>query len=198
MPNPYFDSLGFQESPLYDDLIRESIYNHGIGAKYLPKSIFNTDEVLGKVDGEFKEAFDLDVVIVETANFNEASQVYNNFGLFIDKTATIAIHKGEFDRIVQQEPKPGDVVYLPQWDLYFEVLEPASMNVLQFASNFVYLMYCKLFESKGEAFITGDPEIDKASNIYQDNLSDDEIQGITNRFNSLVEFNKDNPFSGTF
>jgi len=199
MPNPYFDALGNQEQPLYEDLMRESIYNHGILAYFIPRNHFETDEILGKSDSNFEKYYAIDVVIKDSLNFDADADLFEKFGAFVEKRITVVTHKTEFLNITKMEPRRGDLIRLPTWNMTLEIQAPDTMNVMEFGLVNIYELKCHMFESKGEEFETGNAEIDNLSNLYGTNLlNSDDADALEDKFNELVEFNKNNPFSNTF
>lgn len=200
MPNPYFDSLGTQEVQLYNDIMRETIYNHGIAAKYLLRDTFNSDKLLGRSDAEFNKAHDIDVVIVEASNLDANWKMYQQFGVTINKGIVLAVHKDSIKSEIGRAPIEGDIVYLPKWDLMLLMNDLDTMNILAFGGDYVYIMNCVLYEPKGEEFNTGVGEIDAYTGKFddlQDNTNNQKTE-IMDSFNDLVAFSENNPFSKRF
>lgn len=199
MPNPIFDALGITESPLYDDLMRESIYNHGIGAKFLPRTHINEDDLLGRTDGAFHTALDIDVVITDTNNLDTQSEVFESYGITIEKTISFNVHKSTFLSINSNNaPEVGDLVYLPYWDLLLEINAVDTMNVLELGAAFVYSFSTTLYKNHGDEFSTGVAGIDDTATDYLADMAVSDDTAINSRFSSLVEFSEDNPFSQNF
>jgi hypothetical protein len=200
MTTPYFNALGtVQESEIWNDLTRESIYNHGINALYLKAEYADKDEIMGDTSRAFNDAVEIDVLIKESSNIDSDSNLFEKFGIIIDKTITLQVHRDSFLDLVGVQPKKGDLVWLPAWDLLMEITSVNSMNKLQFGSQFVYSFVTTLFQNNAEEFNTGVGEIDKENAEYFSEMAEQsDVEAITQRFNELVEFSSDNPFSNNF
>lgn len=165
----YFNNQGAtREQFLVEDLIIESIKNHGIDIYYIPRdSQSSLDELFGDDPVKsFTRAYKIDMYL-ETANdFTGNQEFFSKFGLEIQKDAKVCVARRTFEKYVKGErnlPKEGDLVYLPVQQKLLEVrFVEEEKNFFQAGKKAPYMFGLSLetFKYNGELIATGVSEID--------------------------------------
>lgn len=170
----YFNNQGAtREQFLVEDLIIESIRNHGIDIFYLPMSsrdqidpLFGEDTVK-----RYNIAYKLDMYMETFNNFEGQQEFFSKFGLNIDKTARVAVARRTFERFVGSKirrlPKEGDLIWLPIQQKLMEIRfveEEKNFFQLGKIQPYMYALSLEAFKYNGELLNTGMEEIDVICN----------------------------------
>ena len=163
------------EQQLIEDLIIESIRNHGIDVYYLPReSRSSTDELFGDDPVKcYRSAIKVDMYMESFQDFEGNSEFFSKFGLEIQKVARMAVARRTFERLVTKQypithnlPKEGDLVYLPTQKKIMEIKGvEEEKNFFQAGKIAPYMfgLTMEAFKYNGELFETGVSEIDDIS-----------------------------------
>lgn len=163
------------EQQLIEDLIIESIRNHGIDVYYLPReSRSSTDELFGDDPVKcYRSAIKVDMYMESFQDFEGNSEFFSKFGLEIQKVARMAVARRTFERLVTKQyplthnlPKEGDLVYLPVQKKIMEIKGvEEEKNFFQAGkiAPYMYGLTMEAFKYNGELFETGVSEIDDIS-----------------------------------
>ena len=167
----YFNNQGAtREQFLVEDLIIESIRNHGIDVYYLPRSSQSSlDELFGDDPVKsFDIAFKIDMYLETFNDFEGNQEFFSKFGLEIQKAAKVAVARRTFERIISPNirllPKEGDLIYLPVQDKLMEIkFVEEEKNFFQLGKKapYMYGLSIEAFRYNGELINTGMSEIDK-------------------------------------
>ena len=124
----YFNNQGAtREQFLVEDLIIESIRNHGIDIYYLPRASQSTfDELFGDDPVKsFNSAYKIDMYLETFNEFEGNQEFFAKFGLEIQKSAKVAVARRTFERLInpalRNTPKEGDLIYLPVQQKLLEI-----------------------------------------------------------------------------
>ena len=177
------------EQNLLEDLIIESIKNHGIDVYYLPReSQSSFDELFGDDPVKyFRKAIKLEMYLESFQNYEGNQEFFSKFGLEIQDTARLCVARRRFERQVasvmgadRRVPKEGDLIYLP---IQFKLMEikfvQEEKNFFQLGRDsinpYMYGLTVEAFKYNGELLQTGTEEIDRIadlqSNILELNLN---------------------------
>ena len=182
----YFNNNGFgsQERFLVEDLINESIKNHGIDVYYIPRdSQSSLDEIYGEDPVKsFTQAIKIEVYLETYNNFEGNEEFFSKFGLEVSKGVKVAMSRKSFDTYVstvvdRNVPKEGDLIYLPtqlklmeikfveQEKSFFQLGRPGFRSgsvsaVGQAKIGYMYEISLETFRYNGELIKTGFAEID--------------------------------------
>ena len=167
----YFNNQGAtREQFLVEDLIIESIRNHGIDIYYLPRS---SHSVLDKLFGDdpvkyYNKAYKIDMYMETFNDFEGQQEFFSKFGLQIDKTAKVAVAKRTFNRLLPSSvrliPKEGDLIYLPVQQKLMEIRfveEEKNFFQLGKVQPYMFSLSIETFKYNGELLDTGISEIDE-------------------------------------
>jgi len=167
------------EQQLLEDLIIESIRNHGIDVYYIPRdSQSSTDELFGDDPVKtFKTAIKLEVYLESFRDYEGNKEFFSKFGLQIAETARLCIARRTFERLVTKQfpnthhtPKEGDLLYLPiQYKLMEIKFVEDEKNFFQLGRDsknpYMYGLTVEAFKYNGELLQTGVTEIDRIGDI---------------------------------
>ena len=171
----YFNNQGAtREQMLIEDMIIESIRNHGIDIYYLPResqseldSLFGDDPVK-----TFTKAYKIDMYLESFQDFEGNQEFFSKFGLQIQKEARVAVARRTFERFVPKTlrnvPKEGDLIWMPVQQKLLEIrFVEEEKNFFQ-AGKFAPYMYglnLEVFKYNGEVINTGVDEIDAIADV---------------------------------
>jgi hypothetical protein len=166
----YFNNQGGnREQFLVEDLIIESIKNHGIDIFYLPRT---SQSIVDTIYGEdpvkyYDRAYKIDMYLETFNDFEGQQEFFSKFGLQVEKTARVAIARRTFEKYVPTDvrnlPKEGDLVYLPVQRKLMEVrFVEREKNFFQLGkmTPYMYVLSLETFKYNGELINTGYDEID--------------------------------------
>ena len=177
------------EQHLLEDLIIESIKNHGIDVYYLPReSQSSVDELFGDDPVKyFRKAIKIEMYLESFQNYEGNQEFFSKFGLEIQDTARLCVARRRFERQVssvmgadRRVPKEGDLIYLP---IQFKLMEikfvQEEKNFFQLGRDsinpYMYGLTVEAFKYNGELLQTGTEEIDRIadlqSNVLELNLN---------------------------
>lgn len=158
-----------REQFLIEDLIIESIKNHGIDIYYLPReSRSSVDELFGDDPVKsFSKAYPIEMFLETFQDFEGNQEFFAKFGLEIQKTARVAVARRTFERYVptalRNTPKEGDLIWMPIQQKLLEIKRvEEEKNFFQAGKLAPYMfgLSIETFKYNGEFFETGILEID--------------------------------------
>lgn len=166
------------EQFLLEDLIIESIKNHGIDIYYIPRdSQSSTDELFGDDPVKyFSHAIKIEVYLESFKDYEGNKEFFSKFGLEIQETARLVLSRRSFEKYVtsimgdtHNVPKEGDLIYLPiQYKLMEIKFVEEEKNFFQLGrdsrSPYMYGLTVEAFKYNGELLDTGMDEIDRIAN----------------------------------
>jgi hypothetical protein len=168
-----------QEQLLLEDLIIESIKNHGIDVYYMPReSQSSTDELFGDDPVKtYRSAIKLEMYLESVQGYEGNKEFFGKFGLEIQETARLCIARRTYEKLVTSRfpsthhtPKEGDLIYLPiQYKLMEIKFVEDEKNFFQLGRDsknpYMYGISMEAFKYNGELLQTGVDEIDRIGNI---------------------------------
>ena len=196
----YFNNQNARtEQFLLEDLIIESIKNHGIDVYYIPRdSQSSIDELFGDDPVKsFTRAFKLEVYLETFRDYEGNKEFFGKFGLEIQETARLALARRTFEKYVtsvlgatNNVPKEGDLIYLP---VHFKLMEikfvEEEKNFFQLGKDaknpYMYGLTVEAFKYNGEYLNTGMTEIDRIGNIQAIVVEYEVNAGGTGTFTNL-------------
>jgi hypothetical protein len=162
-----------REQLLLEDMIIETIKNHGIDIYYLPReSRSELDELFGDDPVKsYSKAFPIEMYLESSNDFEGNQEFFSKFGLEIQKAARVTIAKRTFHKHIplslRNHPKEGDLVYLPVQQKILEIKfveEEKNFFQLGRSDPYMYGLSLEVFKYNGELFSTGIVTIDSISN----------------------------------
>ena len=171
----YFNNQGAtREQMLIEDMIIESIRNHGIDIYYMPResqseldALFGDDPVK-----TYTKAYKIDMYLESFQDFEGNQEFFSKFGLQIQKEARVAVARRTFERYVPKTirnvPKEGDLIYMPIQQKILEVrFVEEEKNFFQAGkvAPYMYGLNLEVFKYNGEVINTGVQEIDAIADL---------------------------------
>lgn len=176
-----------REQLLLEDMIIESIKNHGIDIFYLPRtSLGEIDSLFGDDPVKYyNKAYKIDMYLETFNDFGGQQEFFSKFGLQIEKTARMAIARRTFEKYVPQNlrniPKEGDLIYLPAQRKLMEIrFVDRDISFFQLGKQepYMYVLSLETFKYNGEFLNTGYEDIDfccddsaLSTNFYVSNVA---------------------------
>jgi hypothetical protein len=171
----YFNNQGASnEQMLIEDMIIESIRNHGIDIYYLPRESQSTfDELFGDDPVKcYTKAYKIDMYLETFNDFEGNQEFFSKFGLEIQKSARVAVARRTFERLVptwlRSVPREGDLIYLPVQEKLLEIKRvEEEKNFFQAGKVAPYMfgLFIETFKYNGELIDTGYEDIDDIPDV---------------------------------
>jgi hypothetical protein len=166
-----------REQILIEDMIIESIKNHGIDIYYIPRdSQSSLDELFGDDPVKsFTQAYPMEAYLESFNDFEGNSEFFSKFGLEIQKSARMAIARRTFEQNLPTDlrnlPKEGDLIWMPVQQKLLEIRRvEEEKNFFQAGKLAPYMfgLNIETFKYNGELINTGIEAIDKVceNNAY--------------------------------
>ena len=158
-----------REQILIEDMIIESIKNHGIDVYYLPREsqseldrLFGDDPVKS-----FSTAYAIEMYLESFQDFEGNQEFFSKFGLQIQKEARVAVARRTFEKNIptgiRNVPKEGDLIYLRVQQKLLEIKfveEEKNFFQLGKSAPYMFSLNLEVFRYNGERLTTGIAEID--------------------------------------
>jgi hypothetical protein len=172
-----------REQMLVEDLIIESIRNHGIDVWYLPRTTrANTEDKLFGDDPvkAYARAIKIDMYLETFQDYEGNKEFFSKFGLRIDESARLAVARRTFEKLVglnlRNLPKEGDLIYLPIQMKLMEIrFVEEERNFFQLGRDsmnpYMYVLSIETFKYNGELLNTGIEEIDSISRVITNSVT---------------------------
>jgi len=158
-----------REQMLLEDLVIESIRNHGIDVYYMPRTSQGTlDSLFGDDPVKYyDQAIKLDMYLETFQDFGGQQEFFSKFGLQIEKTARLAVARRTFEKYIatalRNMPKEGDLIFMPTQRKLMEIrFVEKDMSFYQLGKviPYMYGLSLETFKYNGEFLNTGIEEID--------------------------------------
>lgn len=158
-----------REQMLIEDMVIESIRNHGIDIYYVPRdSQSSLDELFGDDPVKsFTQAYQMEAYLESFQDFEGNQEFFSKFGLEIQKSARMAIARRTFERYIPTDlrnlPKEGDLIWMPVQQKLLEIRRvEEEKNFFQAGKLAPYMfgLNIETFKYNGELFNTGIAGID--------------------------------------
>jgi len=192
--NPFFLKGSKNEQLLVQDLINEHLKIYGIDVLYLPRKIFNKDDILKEIQSTtFYDSFTIEAYLNNYDGYAPDSDIMTKFGLRLKNEINLTISRERFEEFIvpfldvlkdkvnedlinilkseydltelATRPKEGDLIYFPLGQRLFEIKRVESEKPFyQLGTNYIYELSCELFEYENEVFDTSVEEIDSIIN----------------------------------
>ena len=187
----YFNNqAASREQLLIEDMIIESIKNHGIDIYYLPRdSQSELDELFGDDPVKsYTSSYPMEMFLETFNDFEGNQEFFSKFGLEVQKSARVAVARRTFEKYVpsalRNAPKEGDLIWLPAMQKLMEIkFVEQEKNFFQLgrgsrgAGNgsyeqlgkfipYMFELNIELFKYNGEVLDTGVLAVDSLPDIH--------------------------------
>ena len=123
--NSYFRTFDARnEQELLHSLTQESIQIYGHDVSYIPRTLVNTDTVLGEDSiSEYKDAYSVEMFIKSVDGFEGEGDLISKFGLEVRDQIVFSLARRAWEGLdLGVRPKEGDLVYFPLTSKLFQIM----------------------------------------------------------------------------
>lgn len=192
----YFNNQdALSEQHLLEDLIIESIKNHGINVYYLPRRSQSTNDALFGDDPvkTYTDAYKIEMFLESARDYEGNKEFFSKFGLEIQETAKLVVSRRSYEKYVYSQnpdrlrPKEGDLIFLVHQHKLMEVkFVEEEKNFFQLGRDkinpYMFGLTVEAFKYNGELLQTGIDIIDRISEIQAINLAHNMQAGGTGTY----------------
>lgn len=163
----YFSKSNEFEQELLENLAIESIKINGVDVYYLPRTLFDTDQIFKEdVLSTFNKGYLIEVYVKNIEGFAGEREILTKFGLESRQQVTFVLARRRFDEEIgfqagKSRPFEGDLVFFPVTQGLFEIKYVDHQKPFyQLSDRYVYELKCEKIEYSSERLNTGIPEVD--------------------------------------
>jgi hypothetical protein len=129
------------------------------------------------VMSKFKEAYLIEMYLVNVEGFGEQSEFISKFGLRITDEITFIVSQRRWEDVVStaitttapRRPNEGDLIYYPLTDDFYELkFVERESPFYQLGKIYYFTMTAEIYDAGNAIFETGDPNLDSISKNNQD------------------------------
>ena len=176
--NPFFKDSN-AEFRLLDDLTIETIKAMGRDMIYIPRELFNKDDIFGEdTQSKFTSGYTIEMYIENVQEFGGDKDIATKFGIAITDRVNLQVSKTRFRQEITNRtgsidrPREGDLIYMPMSGSLFEInFVEDERPFYQFGKLTTYSLSCELFTYSGEDIETGITEVDEVESKRKDYAS---------------------------
>ena len=155
--NSYFRTFDARnEQELLHSLTQESIKIYGHDVSYIPRTLVNTDTVLGEdSNSEYKDAYSVEMFIKSVDGFEGEGDLISKFGLEVRDQIVFSLARRAWEGLdLGVRPKEGDLVYFPLTSKLFQIM------FVEHETPFYQNGALPTFDLTCELFVYSDEKID--------------------------------------
>ena len=155
--NSYFRTFDARnEQELLHSLTQESIKIYGHDVSYIPRTLVNTDTVLGEDSiSEYKDAYSVEMFIKSVDGFEGEGDLISKFGLEVRDQIVFSLARRAWEGLdLGVRPKEGDLVYFPLTSKLFQIM------FVEHETPFYQNGALPTFDLTCELFVYSDEKID--------------------------------------
>ena len=162
--NSYFRTFDARnEQELLHSLTQESIKIYGHDVSYIPRTLVNTDTVLGEDSiSEYKDAYSVEMFIKSVDGFEGEGDLISKFGLEVRDQIVFSLARRAWQGLdLGVRPKEGDLIYFPLTSKLFQIMfVEHETPFYQNGALPTFDLTCELFVYSDEKIDTDVDEID--------------------------------------
>ena len=162
--NSYFRTFDARnEQELLHSLTQESIKIYGHDVSYIPRTLVNTDTVLGEDSiSEYKDAYSVEMFIKSVDGFEGEGDLISKFGLEVRDQIVFSLARRAWEGLdLGVRPKEGDLVYFPLTSKLFQIMfVEHETPFYQNGALPTFDLTCELFTYSDEKIDTDVDDID--------------------------------------
>ncbi len=162
--NSYFRTFDARnEQELLHSLTQESIQIYGHDVSYIPRTLVNTDTVLGEDSiSEYKDAYSVEMFIKSVDGFEGEGDLISKFGLEVRDQIVFSLARRAWQGLdLGVRPKEGDLIYFPLTSKLFQIMfVEHETPFYQNGALPTFDLTCELFVYSDEKMDTDVDEID--------------------------------------
>jgi len=162
--NSYFRTFDAKnEQELLHSLVTESIQIYGHDVSYIPRTLVNTDTILGEDSiSEYKDAHSVEMYIKSVDGFEGEGDLISKFGLEVRDQIVFSLARRAWERLdLGSRPKEGDLIFFPLTSKLFQIMfVEHETPFYQNGALPTFDLTCELFVYSDEKLDTGIDTID--------------------------------------
>ena len=162
--NSYFRTFDAKnEQELLHSLVTESIQIYGHDVSYIPRTLVNTDTILGEDSiSEYKDAHSVEMYIKSVDGFEGEGDLISKFGLEVRDQIVFSLARRAWERLdLGVRPKEGDLIFFPLTSKLFQIMfVEHETPFYQNGALPTFDLTCELFVYSDEKLDTGIDTID--------------------------------------
>ena len=159
--NSYFRTFDVKnEQELLHSLVTESVKIYGHDVSYIPRTLVNTDTILGEDSiSEYKDAYSVEMYIKSVDGFEGEGDLISKFGLEIRDQIVFSLARRAWEGLdLGVRPKEGDLIYFPLTSKLFQIM------FVEHETPFYQTGALPTFDLTCELFVYSDEKIDTGVN----------------------------------
>ena len=162
--NSYFRTFDAKnEQELLHSLVTESVKIYGHDVSYIPRTLVNTDTILGEDSiSEYKDAYSVEMYIKSVDGFEGEGDLISKFGLEVRDQIVFSLARRAWEGLdLGVRPKEGDLIYFPLTSKLFQIMfVEHETPFYQTGALPTFDLTCELFVYSDEKIDTGVDTID--------------------------------------
>ena len=162
--NSYFRTFDAKnEQELLHSLVTESIQIYGHDVSYIPRTLVNTDTILGEDSiSEYKDAHSVEMYIKSVDGFEGEGDLISKFGLEVRDQIVFSLARRAWEGLdLGIRPKEGDLIFFPLTSKLFQIMfVEHETPFYQNGALPTFDLTCELFVYSDEKLDTGIDTID--------------------------------------
>ena len=162
--NSYFRTFDAKnEQELLHSLVTESVKIYGHDVSYIPRTLVNTDTILGEDSiSEYKDAYSVEMYIKSVDGFEGEGDLISKFGLEVRDQIVFSLARRAWEGVdLGVRPKEGDLIYFPLTSKLFQIMfVEHETPFYQTGALPTFDLTCELFVYSDEKIDTGVDTID--------------------------------------
>lgn len=169
----YFSKSNEFEQELLENLAIESIKVNGVDIYYLPRTLFDTDQIFKEdVLSTFNKGYMIEVYVKNIEGFAGEREILTKFGIESRQQVTFVIARRRFDEEIgfqtgKTRPLEGDLIFFPVSKGLFEIkFVDHQKPFYQLSERYVYELKCEKIEYSSERLNTGIPQVDNVETEF--------------------------------
>lgn len=157
------------EQTLIQDLVDEQLKLFGADVFYIPRQMLIDRALQDVVMSKFKEAFLVEMYLVNVEGFGAQSEFISKFGLRVTDEITFVVSQRRWEDVmaktltltVQARPNEGDLIYYPLTNDFYEIkFVERESPFYQLGKIYYFTMTAEIYEAGNAIFETGDTNLD--------------------------------------
>ena len=168
------------EQRLVQDLVDEQLKLFGAEVFYIPRQMLIDRALQDVVMSKFKEAYLIEMYLVNVEGFGAQSEFISKFGLRVTDEITFVVSQRRWEDVmarsltltIPSRPNEGDLIYYPLTNDFYEIkFVERETPFYQLGKIYYFTMTAEIYEAGNAIFETGNISLDsigkESQNAYE-------------------------------
>lgn len=168
------------EQRLVQDLVDEQLKLFGAEVFYIPRQMLIDRALQDVVMSKFKEAYLIEMYLVNVEGFGAQSEFISKFGLRVTDEITFVVSQRRWEDVMARSltltiparPNEGDLIYYPLTNDFYEIkFVERETPFYQLGKIYYFTMTAEIYEAGNAIFETGNTNLDsigkESQNAYE-------------------------------